>query len=113
PNGHFVPLLQDRGPAGMIARSLMPAAMIFPMLNTILILVFDHFRTHDSSDSVAILSINILTAITILWIGASKVQGFDLLRRKAEDDLRVSAARMRLAQQVSHVGTFDWNIQTG
>jgi PAS domain S-box-containing protein len=97
----------------MIARSLMPAAMIFPMLNTILILVFAHFQTHDSSDSVAMLSINILTAITILWIGASKVQGFDLLRRKAEDDLRASAARMRLAQQVSRVGTFEWNIQTG
>ena len=112
-NGHFVPLLQDRGPAGMIARSLMPAAMILPVLNTILGLVFAHFRIYDSAGKVALLSINILTAITILWIGASKVQGIDLLRRNAEDALRASAARMRLAQQVSQVGTFEWNIQTG
>ena len=112
-NGHFVPLLQDRGPAGMIARSLMPAAMILPVLNTILRLVFAHFRIYDSTGKVALLSISILTAITILWIGASKVQDIDLLRRKAEDALRASAARMRLAQQASQVGTFEWNIQTG
>jgi PAS domain S-box-containing protein len=112
-NGNFVPLLQDRGPAGMIARSLMPAAMILPVLNTILGLVFAHFRIYDSAGKVALLSINILTAITILWIGASKLQGIDLLRRNAEDALRASAARMRLAQQVSQIGTFEWNIQTG
>jgi PAS domain S-box-containing protein len=112
-NGHFVPLLQDRGPAGMIARSLMPAAMIFPVLNTVLGLVFAHFRIYDSGGKVATLSINILTAITILWIAASKVQGIDLLRRNAEDALRASVARMKLAQQVSQVGSFEWNIQTG
>jgi PAS domain S-box-containing protein len=112
-NGRFLPLLQDRGPAGIIARSLMPAAMILPVLNTISVLVFAHFRIYDSAGKVALLSINILTAITILWIAASKVQGIDLLRRNAEDALSASAARMRLAQQVSHVGTFEWNIQTG
>jgi PAS domain S-box-containing protein len=112
-NGRFLPLLQDRGPAGIIARSLMPVAMILPVLNTVLVLVFAHFRIYDSAGKVALLSINILTAITILWIAASKVQGIDLLRRNAEDALSASAARMRLAQQVSHVGTFEWNIQTG
>jgi PAS domain S-box-containing protein len=111
-NGHFVSLLQDRGPAGMIARSLMPAAMILPVLNTILGLVFAHFRIYDSTGKVALLSINMLTAITILWIAASKVQGIDVLRRNAEASLRASATRMRLAQQVSQVGTFEWNIQT-
>ena len=112
-NGHFLPMLQDRGLAGLIARSLMPAAMIIPVLNTISRLVFGRFGIYDSSGKVAILSITILTAITILWIAASKVQGIDLLRRSAEDALRASAARMRLAQQVSQVGTFEWNIQTG
>ncbi len=112
-NGNFVRLLQDRGPAGIIARSLMPAALIIPVLNTILILVFAHFRIYDSAGKVVLLSINILTAITVLWISASKVQGIDLLRRNAEDALRASNARMRLAQQASQVGTFEWNIQTG
>jgi PAS domain S-box-containing protein len=112
-NGHFVPLLQERGPAGIIARSLMPAAMIIPVLNTIVVLVLGHFGIYDSAGKVALLSINILTAITILWIAASKVQGIDLLRRNAEDALRATAARLRLAQQVSQVGSFEWNIETG
>jgi PAS domain-containing protein len=74
----------------MIARSLMPAAIILPVVNTILSRVFAHFQVYDSSGKVAVLSINILTAITILWIGTSKVLGIDLLRRKAEDRLRAS-----------------------
>ena len=111
-NGHFVPLLRDRGPAGLIARSLMPAAIILPVLNTILGLLFAHFRIYYSAGEVASVSINILTAITILWIAASKVLGIDLLRRNAEDALSASAARMKLAQQVSRVGTFECYIQT-
>lgn len=112
-NGHFLQLLQDRGPAGMIARSLMPAAMLIPLLHAILSLVFRYFQLFDSTGKVALLSINILTAITILWMGASKVQSIDLLRRAAEDALSASVERLRLAQQVSQVGTFEWNIQTG
>ncbi len=112
-NGHFVRLLQDGGPGGIVARSLMPAALIIPVLNRILVLVFAHFRIYDSAGEVAILSINLLAAITILWIGASKVQSIDLLRRNAEDALRASTARMKLAQLASQVGTFEWNIQTG
>ena len=34
-------------------------------------------------------------------------------QRKSEQALRESEARLRLAQQVARVGTFEWNIQTG
>ncbi len=34
-------------------------------------------------------------------------------RKRAEEALRESEGRMRLAQQVAHTGTFEWNIQTG
>ena len=34
-------------------------------------------------------------------------------RKQAEGALRESEERLRLSQQVAHVGTFDWNIQTG
>jgi PAS domain S-box-containing protein len=34
-------------------------------------------------------------------------------RKRAEEELRASEERMRLAQQVARVGTFDWDIQTG
>ena len=34
-------------------------------------------------------------------------------RKQAEEALRRSEERLRLAQQVARVGTFEWNIQTG
>src|SRR3990172_5289637 len=34
-------------------------------------------------------------------------------RKQAEEALRQSEERLRLAQEVAHVGTFEWDIQTG
>ncbi len=34
-------------------------------------------------------------------------------RKRAEEALRESEARLSLAQQVAHIGTFEWNVQAG
>src|SRR6185436_20612276 len=34
-------------------------------------------------------------------------------RRRAEDALRESEARLRLAQQAARVGTWEWDVRTG
>jgi len=34
-------------------------------------------------------------------------------RKQAEEALKESEQRLRLAQQAAHIGTFEWNIQTG
>ncbi|MEO8367956.1 MAG: ATP-binding protein [Candidatus Solibacter sp.] len=93
-NGLFVPLLQDRGPGGMIVRSLMPVALVIPVANTFMRVVFARFQIFDAGGRVALLSVNIVTAITILWIGASKVLSIDQARRKAEDDLRAACDQL-------------------
>ena len=33
--------------------------------------------------------------------------------KRAEEAVRESEGRLRLAQQVAHIGTFEWNVQTG
>jgi len=33
--------------------------------------------------------------------------------RRADEALRASEERLRLSQQIAHIGSFDWNIQTG
>jgi len=56
--------------------------------------LFSHFQIFDLTGRVALLSLNIVTAITILWIGASKVLSIDQARRKAEDDLRAACDQL-------------------
>jgi len=45
--------------------------------------------------------------------GFSKVARDITKQKRAEEALRVSEERLRLAQQAGRVGTFEWNIQTG
>ena len=92
PNGLLLPLLRDSGPAGLIARSLMPVPLILPAITMTVRHLVTRVRVDDSRrpDGILFASINILAALAIVWIGASKVLSIDLLRRKAEDDLRAS-----------------------
>jgi PAS domain S-box-containing protein len=65
---------------------------------------------------------------TIIWVERNSRAEFDnqgTMRRivgmvkdvtdrsKAEEALRISEERLRLAQQAARIGTFEWNIQTG
>jgi signal transduction histidine kinase/CheY-like chemotaxis protein len=92
PDGILLPLLRDRGPAGLIARSLMPVALILPTVSLILRQLITHVPVDEGRRPHGVLfaSINILAALAIVWIGASKVLSVDRLRRKAEDDVRAS-----------------------
>ena len=92
PNGLLLPLLRDRGPAGLVARSLMPVALILPAITLTVRQLVAHVPVDDSRrpDGIIFASINILAALAIVWIGASKVRSIDTLRRQAEDDVRAS-----------------------
>ncbi|HEY1494439.1 MAG TPA: ATP-binding protein [Candidatus Solibacter sp.] len=92
PDGLLLPLLRDRGPAGLIARTLMPLPLILPAITMIVRQGVTGVRVDDSRrpDGILFASVNILAALATVWIGASKVLNIDLLRRKAEDDLRGS-----------------------
>jgi signal transduction histidine kinase/CheY-like chemotaxis protein len=91
-NGILLPLLRDGGPAGLIARSLMPVSLILPAITMTVRQLVTGVRVDDSRrpDGILFASINILATLAIVWIAASKILSIDLLRHKAEGDLRGS-----------------------
>jgi signal transduction histidine kinase len=92
PNGCLLELLSDSGPAGLIARRLMPVALILPAVTLTARQLITHVPVDDSRrpDGIMFASANILAALAIVWIGAAKALNIDLLRRKAEDEVRAS-----------------------
>jgi signal transduction histidine kinase/CheY-like chemotaxis protein len=92
PDGILLPLLRDHGPAGMIARHLMPVPLMLPAITITLRHIITQVRVDDSRrpDGILYASLNILVALAIVWIAASKILSIDLLRRKAEEGLRLS-----------------------
>ena len=63
--------------------------------------------------------INVSLSISPIKDAAGEIVGFSGIsrditeRKRAEEALRASEERLRLAQQVAHIGTFEWNIRTG
>jgi PAS domain S-box-containing protein len=59
------------------------------------------------------LSVSAVRDSTGRIVGFSKIARDITERKRAQELLRASEERLRLAQQAARIGTFDWNIQTG
>lgn len=90
-NGYLVPLLKDSGPAGIIARWLMPVPFILPVMALLIRNTGQGYGLIDAHLSGSVVTfIDILAAILIVWRSSSQVLAVDKLRREAEEALRKS-----------------------
>ena len=100
--------------SGLLVRTLLPAIIGVPILIGWLRLLGQRHNLYDTPFGVALQvlgSIGCLTALTFLI--ARSMKRLECEHSRAEQKIRDSEERMRLAHQVARMGAFDWNIQTG
>jgi PAS domain S-box-containing protein len=77
----------------------------------------DHYETIRVTKSGQ--KVNVSLSVSAVRDSAGRIVGFSKIarditeRKRAEELLRASEERLRLAQQAARMGTFDWNIRTG
>jgi len=77
----------------------------------------EHYETIRISKTLQ--KVNVSLCISPITDSTGRILGFSIIardiaqRKRAEEALRASEERVRLAQQAARIGIFEWNIQTG
>ena len=91
----IVPLLRDRGPAGTIARRLLPVPLLLPAITSAIQKLISKTGTLDAGAGAVVAAMNILAAVAIVWFCAASLLKMDRSRRDAESALRASRDGLR------------------
>jgi PAS domain S-box-containing protein len=90
-------LLVSDGVGGGMARRLLPAAIIVPMLAGALTIYYERRATFSFETAVAVFALSsIMVFVAFVWINAARGERADRLRRAAERALRLSEERHQL-----------------
>lgn len=99
----LVALLRSDGAGGVIARRLVPAAIIGPVVLGWLRLEGQRARLFDTEAGVSLFALsNIMVFGALIWANAASLDRADLERRSAQRKLRSQLERLRLLQQITH-----------
>ncbi|MDQ3744635.1 MAG: PAS domain S-box protein, partial [Acidobacteriota bacterium] len=113
----------DRGPVaivvsdtagGLLARRLLPAAVVIPLALGWVRLKGQEAGLYDTHFGVSLLALsNLIIFSLLIWGSAVLLSRTDERRRRAQDSLRESGEQLRLAVEATKLGTWDLNPRTG
>jgi PAS domain S-box-containing protein len=110
PDAGIARLLASGGVGGAMARRLLPAAMIVPLLAGSLTLYFERHGTLSFETAVASFALaSAVVFVAFVWINAARGERADSLRRAAERALRLSEERNQLIVETALDGVVTIN----
>jgi PAS domain S-box-containing protein len=90
-------LLISDGVGGGMARRLLPAAVVVPLVAGALAIYYERRATFGFESAVALFAlVSMLVFVAFVWINAARGERADRLRRRAERALRISEERHQL-----------------
>ena|GEM_PF-778634 len=112
PNLEPAATIVSRTAGGTMARHLLPASVILPLVLGWVWLQAS--RSYGVGTALAFFALSIIAAMNIMiWWNARSLAQFDMERRASEQALRQSEARLMLALEAAHMGSWDSNLLTG
>src|SRR5690349_1620294 len=110
PDAGIARLLSSRGVGGGMARRLLPAAIVVPLLAGSLTVVFERNGALSFEGAVAVFALaSALVFVAFVWINAARGERADSLRRAAERALRLSEERNQLIVETALDGVVTIN----
>lgn len=104
-------LLHRDTPGGQAARRLLPAAVLVPITLGILRHFGQVYGLFGTGFGIAFLITTGVGIVSfVVWHTALRLDSVDAERRKLDETRARSEARLRMAEKVARLGTWDWNI---
>ncbi|MEJ0086277.1 MAG: PAS domain S-box protein [Pseudomonadota bacterium] len=102
PDAGIAKLMASDGVGGTMARRLLPAAVLVPLVAGALTLHLERKEGFGLEAAVSVLAIvSVVVFISLVWVNAARGDRADRLRRKAEHDLQLSEERNLLIVETS------------
>jgi PAS domain S-box-containing protein len=112
PDVGIAALLASDGVGGGMARRLLPAAVVVPLLAGALTVQYEHRATFGFEAAVALFALSsVIVFVAFVWINAARGERADRLRRSAERALRVSEERFQLIVETALDSVITMNAQ--
>jgi len=110
--GLFVIVTSDAA-GGMMARRLLPAAIITPLVLGWLTVLGQQAGLHGPEFSVFLVVIwSIVSFGALTWWNSGSLYRLDIERQRAEEELKKGQAQLAEAQRIARVGSWEWDVQT-
>jgi PAS domain S-box-containing protein len=98
---------------GMLARRLLPAAII-PLALGWLTVLGQHAGLHGPAFSVFLVVIwSIVSFGALTWWNSGSLYRLDVERQRAEEELEKGQAQLAEAQRIARVGSWEWDLRSG